>query len=376
MSAFRRTLRILNEDGVGRWKWTLGSVLTLLAAWALWFAFARVAVYETSQSARIELDGAVYAIDAPISGRVVTSALSLGKKVRSGDILVELDAEQFALEQRELTAKRAGLLNEISALEREVETERAAVAQAVSASDLIQREATARWDEANAAQKLAVEESNRMSRLHAAGLIGDLDLLRTRAEADKRRAAADGLRLSVTRQKADENLKHSQRAARIDALQRELARLEGQQSSLIVGIERAGHEIERRRIRATVSGVLVDVAPVKTGAVVADGDRIASLATEGTLRVIASFAPGSVGRLRPGQAGRVRLAAYPWQQFGTLPVIVERVASELRESQIRVEFRLTDLPSGIRLQHALTGAVEVEVERLSPAALVLRSAGR
>lgn len=140
---------MLNEDGVDRWQWTLGSILTLLTAWALWFVFARVAVYETSQSARIELEGAVYAIDTPISGRVVASALSLGKKVRCGDILIDLDAEQFVLEQRELTAKRAGLLNEISTLERELEIERGAVAQAISASDLIHREATARWEEAN-----------------------------------------------------------------------------------------------------------------------------------------------------------------------------------------------------------------------------------
>lgn len=376
MSAFRRTLHLLNEDGVAGWRWAVGSVLILIAAWAFWFAFARVAVYESSQSARIEMDGAVYAIDAPIAGRVVTSALSLGRRVRAGDILIELDSQQFALEQRELMARQAGLLNEIGALEREIGVERAAAARAVSASELVLREATARWNEANAAAKLADEEANRLGQLHAGGLIGELDLIRTRTEAEKRRAAGEGLRLSVARQKADENLKQSERAARIDALQRDLASLEGEQRRVTVGIERARHEIERRRIRAQTSGVLADVSILRPGSVVAAGDRIATLTTQGTLRVIASFAPTTVGRLKPGQSGRVRLAAYPWQQYGTLPVIVERVAGELRESQIRVEFRLATLPPHIPMQHALTGTVEVEVERISPATLVLRSAGR
>jgi membrane fusion protein (multidrug efflux system) len=52
------------------------------------------------------------------------------------------------------------------------------------------------------------------------------------------------------------------------------------------------------------------------------------------------------------------------------------VASELRDSQIRVELRLDAPASNIPLQHALPGTVELEVERISPAALILRAAGR
>jgi membrane fusion protein (multidrug efflux system) len=376
MSAFRRTLRLLNEDGAPRWRLTVVLIVALLAAWTMWFVLARVPVYESSLSARIEVDGAARPIDAPLAGRIVLSNLALARRVRAGDILAELDAEPLVIERRELDAKLQGLSNEIAALQREITAEHAAVSQATSASDFARREAMARAEEGNAAAKLAKEELDRATRLHASGLIGDLDLLRSRAEAEKRQAVADGLRLSVLRQRADDDLKQKERLSRHESLGRELASLEGQQRSIVVNIERLEHEIERRRIRAPISGTLADVALVKSGSVVAEGDRLATLICDGHLDVVASFSPNAIGRLRTGQSGRLRLAGYPWQQYGALPVVVAHVASELRDSQIRVELRLDAPASNIPLQHALPGTVELEVERISPAALILRAAGR
>jgi membrane fusion protein (multidrug efflux system) len=351
-------------------------ILALIGAWTAWFVLARVPVYESSLTARVEVDGAMRPIDAPLGGRIVVSNLALARRVRAGDILAELDTEPLVIERRELDAKRQGLSNEIAALERELRAESDATVQASAASDIAGREAMARTNEADAAARLAIEELNRATRLHASGLVGDLDLLRTRAEADKRRAVADGTRLSVLRQKADDDLKLKERISHRENLERELASLDGQSRSLAVDMDRVANEIERRRIRAPISGVLADVSIVKSGSVVAEGDRLATLICDGHLAVVASFSPNAIGRLKPGQAGRLRLAGYPWQQYGALPVVVAHVASELRESQIRVELRLDAPASDIPLQHALPGTVEIQVEKISPASLILRAAGR
>ena len=376
MSAFRRTLRALNEGGFSRWSGTVIFTVALLCAWSLWFVFARISVYETSQSARVELDGTVYPIDTPVTGRVVASNLALGRRVNAGDVLVEIDAAPLVLEQRELETKRSSLANEIEALQRELSVERAAATQAATATKDAVGEATARWNESRAAAVLAAEEVRRAVQLHESGLISDFDLMRLRAEAEKREAAAGALRLSIARQEADDVLKQKERLARCQALERDLASLDGQRRSILVSIERADEAIDRRRVRAAFAGVLADVSTLRPGAVLREGDRIGTLVTRGELRVVASFAANAVGRLRTGQRGYLRLAGYPWQQYGVLPVVVEHVATELRESQIRVEMRLGRAPSGIPLQHALPGSVEVEVERIAPAELVLRSAGR
>jgi multidrug efflux pump subunit AcrA (membrane-fusion protein) len=98
----------------------------------------------------------------------------------------------------------------------------------------------------------------------------------------------------------------------------------------------------------------------------------------GKLRIVANFdPPDAVGRIQPGQSARLRLEAFPWTQFGSVPAIVANVASEIRDGRIRVELAVnpTSAPR-IPLQHGLPGTVEVEVERTSPASLVLRMVGR
>ncbi len=51
------------------------------------------------------------------------------------------------------------------------------------------------------------------------------------------------------------------------------------------------------------------------------------------------------------------------------------VADELRDGLVRVELGVGALPANLPLSHALPGSVEIEVERVRPAWLVLRSLG-
>lgn len=73
----------------------------------------------------------------------------------------------------------------------------------------------------------------------------------------------------------------------------------------------------------------------------------------------------------------MRLEGFPWTQYGTIAAKVSRVASEIRDGQVRIEFNV-EPPAGAQrwLQHGLPGSVEVSVEQVSPAVLVLRAAGQ
>jgi multidrug resistance efflux pump len=143
-------------------------------------------------------------------------------------------------------------------------------------------------------------------------------------------------------------------------------------------VERLAHEIERRRIRAPMAGRLGEVAELRTGSVVREGDRLAAVVPLGDLQVVADFLPPSaLGRVRPGQPARLRLEGFPWTQYGSLAATVSRVASEVRSGRIRVELSVDSKgASPIPLQHGLPGTVEVQVERVTPATLVLRAAGK
>ena len=143
-------------------------------------------------------------------------------------------------------------------------------------------------------------------------------------------------------------------------------------------IKRLEDEVDRRLIRAPVSGRLGEVASVRVGSVVREGEKLAAIVPTGTLRIVATFQPpDALGRIQPGQSAQLRLEGFPWTQFGSVPATVTGVASEVRDGRIRVELAVNPHSTPrIHLQHGLPGTVEVQVEQVSPASLVLRMVGR
>ena len=53
------------------------------------------------------------------------------------------------------------------------------------------------------------------------------------------------------------------------------------------------------------------------------------------------------------------------------------MASEIRNGTVRVDLQVSGTPqTAIPMQHGLPGSIEVEVEKITPVALVLRNAGK
>ena len=108
----------------------------------------------------------------------------------------------------------------------------------------------------------------------------------------------------------------------------------------------------------------------------APAERLGAVVPPGRPRVVAHFPVAAVERIRAGQPARVRLEGFPWTQYGALPATVADVGNEPSEGRIRVELALDPgRPTPIPLAHGLPGSAEVEVERVSPAVLVLARPG-
>ena len=113
------------------------------------------------------------------------------------------------------------------------------------------------------------------------------------------------------------------------------------------------------------------------GSVVQAAQKLCVIVPAGSPRAVAQFSPAVVGRLKSGQSARIRLAGFPWTQYGRLPASVTNIDTEPKDGLIRVELSLAPRPtSRIPLDHGLTGSVEIEVDRISPAVLLLRAAGQ
>jgi membrane fusion protein (multidrug efflux system) len=198
------------------------------------------------------------------------------------------------------------------------------------------------------------------------------------ANPQQRRAAADSLRFAVSKLERQQLTDQEDRKARREGLVSEVNRLRGLEKTTAAEIKRLESDVDRRLIRAPISGRLGEVANLRVGSVVREGEKLAAVVPAGKLRIVANFEPpDALGRIHPGQYARLRLEGFPWTQFGSVPATVTGVASEVRDGRIRVELAVNpNSTPRIHLQHGLPGTVEVQVERISPASLVLRTAGR
>jgi membrane fusion protein (multidrug efflux system) len=222
--------------------------------------------------------------------------------------------------------------------------------------------------------RLAGEEETRTRALFAAGAASESEVARAVAEHREKTAALDALVHQTQALDAVGRQRESSRKIRREQLERQHAQLEADLAYARAEVERLENELERKVIRAPVDGTLGEVASLQPGAVLAEGSVVATLIPRGELQVVAGYGADSIGRITSGQRGRLRLDGFPWTQYGTVALEVVRVASEIREQSIRVEFRIRE--SSIPLHHGMTGTVDVEVEQVSPLVLMLRAAGK
>jgi membrane fusion protein (multidrug efflux system) len=355
----------------------LASALALLGAWGAWFGLARIPVYETSEKARLEVLRSVYPVETPVAGKVVEVRLALDQVVAEGDVLARVDAAAEQLQLDQTRARVAGIEPQLEALRDQVESERSALAAFDAQLSSQLAETRGRVDEAAIVTRSAKVEAQRSDNLLADGLASASAHARAHAESDRLGAAETTVRAQLERQRREAATGAEDRRSHILAEAREAAALAAQLAALQATIPALEHAVEQRTVRAPASGRIGETANVRVGQVLAEGSHLATVVASGDLRVVASMAPASFGRVVAGQSARVRLDAFPWTEYGALEATVTEVAKELHDGQVRIELTVDAASAGrVPLQHGLPGRVDVTVDRASPARLILRAAGQ
>jgi len=378
MPDFACTFQRLRADHSNSTWWISIASGLALAAWIFLALFAQVSLYEVSTDARVELDGATYPIDSPFAGRIVATSLHTGRPVRRGDLLIEIDAEAEELQLHEVQVQAQGLAPQIAQLNAQIDAERSMRSEEDRAARLRAQEAESRIHEAQVPADYAEKNLARIRALRAENYVSAHDLEKAESDASQLRAAASALEMAANRIPQDQAARNREREVRIGRLQGEIATLEAQRDTLQAETARLNYEIERRRIRAPVDGLIGEAVNLRVGAVVAATDRLGSIVPAGRLLVVAHYpAQAAFGRIRAGQRATLRLDGFPWAEFGTVSATVAEVGREVRDGKVRVELALLSR-SSFRgsLEHGMPGTLEVAVERLSPLNLILRTAGQ
>lgn len=377
---FYKTLRSLEQERAnGSLQYVLLAIaMLLLFTWGVWFFVAQVPLYETSTTARLEVRHMGSPVQVPIAGRVISSQLTMGKTVRAGDLLVELDPAIVKQKLLGAEAQLAASYEQVQARKTELEIESQHQIQQRKRGTTAIAQAKAQLTQIEALAKLSDENRVQRERLYAKRLISKSDFSQARSEALQNNAKAQAATLEVERLRAQQELEDSQGFARLANLNSEIAELEGAIAIQLANVDALKQEMESHRVRAPTGGQIGEVAAIQVGSVVQAGQPIATIVPKGELRAVAYFEPAAaIGRLQSGQAATIRLAGFPWTQYGSLPAMVANVGSEVRDGRIRVEFDLyPNKNNPIPLQHGLPGQIEVEVEHSSPWALTIGKAGK
>jgi membrane fusion protein (multidrug efflux system) len=373
---FAYTLRSLEGDSGRAVAVVLSFLMIAAVSWSLWMFRARVTVYEVSQKTRLEVRGATFPVHSAVAGRIAAVLVKQGQQVEKGVLMFRLDA---AVEERRLAtaqARLAAIEPQVEGILSELQATRGAVAAEVAVSGSAAQQAQARSRELQIQAELAASEAVRYRRLGQAA--SQIDAERISATAQMRQQSVAAATSDVRRLRDEQRLRRRSGEVKLAALRRQLATLDGEKQALVATVAELVELIERHQVRAPGDGAVGELLPLRAGSYVAEGAKLATLLPAGPMVLLAEFDPATaLGRIRPQQSAELRLSGFPWLQFGVVRARVSQVASEVRDGTLRVELELLPDPkSPIPFQHGLPGSVDIAVEEVSPAELVLRSLGR
>jgi HlyD family secretion protein len=278
-------------------------------------AFLTAPVERGSISTLVKASGTVEAVvsidvSSQLSGRIAEVFVNFNDTIRAGQPIAQIDQEIFAARVNEakaaLRVARATAQVEKAALERAT----VAVTNAQTARKLAEAQSAA-----NKARQDEVERDLlRKFELARTGSGTARDLSQVRALRD---AGAADLRASL------EQIQMKEEAIAIAEAEKHMAEANLENAQAVVeqrqaALDQAGLDLDRTVLRAPIDGIIIkrDVNPGQTVAVSLEAKTLFKIANDlREMEVHGKIDEADVGQLKPGQATRFTVDAYPDRTF-------------------------------------------------------------
>jgi HlyD family type I secretion membrane fusion protein len=362
-----------------------------LVVGALAFIFlARTDVVITGQATVVPSTEAAR-VQASLGGIVKAIAAHDGDRVQEGDVVLELDATEQETRLELLLIQQEAAEGRIADLEKLVESRSTLLNSEGDLKDVERRVAAAQLvaaqQQANAAkleQELKAMGQSRTQDLAERGVLSTTDMQQATvaahgAEADAARARASVQTLRAELSRLSIEKERAGQGAVVAALQDQITLAEARErhATLRGLIAETSLQVERSKIRAPHAGIVQGLAVSSQGEVVSPGQVLAwIIPTEGGLVATVRVPSTGIGFLREGRTARVKLDAYPFQEFGAAEGAVVWISPDaLREAgtdsrSLYYDARLTfsRLPLGrdgnpLPLRAGMTGTGELVIRR-------------
>ena len=311
----------------------LGGVVMAFAASAGIYLLA-TANQENTDDAQVEAD--VVPIAARVSGQIAKRLVEDNQRVKKGDALIQIDDADFSARARQTEAELDTTRAQAAAADAQVQVVEASAKGGLQSARAIYSGSS--MGVANAEAQLSAAKAA-LDRAKAEARKGELDLQRTkqlvtgnalpRERLDNAQVAYDGSQAALAQAQAQVSAATEMRhlaSSRVDeargrldqstpiAAQIASAKANADLAHARVKVAEAALELSRlqlgyTKIVATEDGQVTKLS-VQAGQMIQTGQPLAELVPDRTY-VVANFKETQVGRMRPGQAARVRIDAFP-----------------------------------------------------------------
>ncbi|ESW61346.1 MAG: transporter [Rhodobacter sp. CACIA14H1] len=344
-------------------------IAATVGAFLLWSAFAWVeeivrAPGQIVPSSRPQI------IQNLEGGILAELSVTEGETVEAGQVLARLHATQYQAAVDDLTDQIAALDTRRLRLEAELAGQDSFAAPAdltARVPDLIASEQAlltarrtdlaSRLDGAQAVLDQAAQEEDMVRRMSDRGLAPEIELTRAQKALADARARREEVSTQAELDRADE-----------------YARTQAELASLRQRLKLSQDQLARTTLTAPLRGIVNRIAVTTIGGVVRPGEEILQLIPLDTgLFVEAKVKPADIAALREGQTATVKLSAYDYTIWGTLPATVTFISADtFRDERARDDTphyrvtlrvdqdRLTDRQKTIAIRPGMQAEVEFQ----------------
>ncbi len=346
------------------------TTLTVFLSWAAWFEIDQI-VRATGQIIPQDRTQLIQAADG---GVLQELHVTEGEQVRKGQVLARLESQRASAGLDEVRNRIAGLtITRLRALAEASAQPFAPGAYQHSHPDLVQAQQSLYRQNTMALQqeleglrnqfRLAEDEHQLTERLYNSGDISLVELMRAK------RLVFD----------VQQRMQAAQDKFRSEA-RKELARIEDEITAQRSKLQERQSVYDHTILEAPTDGVVKYLRINTLGGVLRPGDELMQISpTHGQYIVEAKVNPADIGQLAVGQKVTVRLDAFDYSIYGTVPGRLDYLSSDTliepgpdgRSNQTFYRARLSlDIPanSGIRLQDikpGLTAAIDIQTGKRS-----------
>jgi len=352
-------------------KWTIIGGLVMLAGLVGALALSAVLKYKivVKTPVTVRPSGELRLVEAQAEGSIKQIEVKVNQSVQAGDVIAVIDDTNLQTQKRQLLNKIDSAQQQLRQLkaqqqwiDRQLAAQNEQLQRTISSAEadlrLNQRTyqdsltvSQADIQEAEASLALAEDELTRYQKLADTGAVSELQVQEkvaavvvAKARLTKVKVALNPSDAPVVMAKeriAQEQARGEATIARLTQEREEQLRQYQEFNSQLIAdrqdLDSVEHELKYAKIRAPISGIILELKLRNFDQVVQRGDEIAQIApTTEDITLKAMVASQDINQVEVGQSVDVRISACPYPDYGTLPGVVEAVSPDAVDQQSTV----------------------------------------